>query len=894
MRVQRPHRPFWYLRRAAPAITAEVDEELRVHLEMRVEALMSDGWSREEARQKALRQFGDLQATRDYCARQDADKERSMSRGLTVDEAVQDLRVSLRGLLRAPLTAAAIVLTVGIGIGATAAIYGVIDTTLVRPLPYPDAASLVRIYTDSPPNRFPFSVADYQALAAQQTTFAQVAGYTDGAMTFSDGRIAERVRSRTVTPTYFDLLAIRPAAGRAFSAQDGRPGSPGTVVLSHRFWQQRLGGRADAIGASVKLDGADYTVTGVLPPQPGPLEIRPEIFVAAQWNTPPRKGPFFITALARLRPGVDRGVAAAELRAINRRLFPLWRSSYQDQRATWGMLDLKEQLVGRSRSIVALALGAVALVWLIACVNASNLLIARVTSRRRELAVRSALGASRARVVRFLLAESAWLALFATGIGVAVAAAALALVRAFAADYVPRTAELTLDGRVFGVLALLTLFSVLLFGLVPALHGTGGPVDEGLRAMGRASTGSRAVRQLRRVLVGAQFAIATPLLVVAGLLLGSLTRLQSVDLGFDTHNLLTGALLLPPGPYRDADRVESFWQELERRVRELPGVRAVAFTDSRPPDDAQDQNNFELEAAPTPPGGSQPVTTWVSATPEYFGLMGIALGEGRLLRDTDGGSNGPSVVVVDRAWARRFFPGQSAVGQRLRGGGCTDCPWTTVVGVVSDVKYDGLGNPNQGIVYWPMTDRGVTAFEAISSRFRFLVVRTDTDALAAAPAVRKVIRDMDDRLAFSSVATIDEMVERSLEVPRSLSVLVGGLAAAALLLSLVGIYGVMAYYVQQRARDISIRLALGGTPAGVRRLVVGDGLALAAGGVAAGLALAYVLARYVATLLYETGTADPLIYSAVAALTLVVAAAACLLPARRATMVEPAAVLRGD
>lgn len=889
----REKRPFWYLRRPARTIESEIDEELRVHLEMRVEDLVAAGLTRDEARGEAERAFGDLAATRDYCARQDADKEKSMSRGFTVDEAVNDLRISLRGLFRAPLTAAAIVLTVGIGIGATAAIYGVIDTSLVRPLPYPDAASLVRIYTESPPNRFPFSVADYLALEAQQTSFARVAGYSDGAMTFSDGRIAERVRSRTVTPTYFELLGIRPALGRAFSPQDGRPGSPGTVVLSHRFWQQRLGGRGDAIGSAVKLDGADYTVTGVLPAQPGPLEVRPEIFVAAQWNTPPRKGPFFIVTLARLKAGVDRGVAAEELHAINRRLFPLWRSSYQDERATWGMVDLKEQVVGGSRSIVALALGAVALVWLIACVNASNLLIARVTSRRRELAVRSALGASRARVVRFLLAESAWLALFATGIGVAVVTTALSLVRAFAADYVPRTAELALDGRVLGVLALLTLFSVLLFGLVPALHGTGGPVDEGLRTMGRSSTGSRGVRQLRRLLVGAQFAIATPLLVVAGLLLGSLTRLQSVDLGFDTRNLLTGAVLLPPGPYRDADRVESFWKELARRVRELPGVRAVAYTDSRPPDDAQDQNNFELEAAPTPPGGSQPVTTWVSATPEYLGLMGLTLDEGRLLRDTDGGT-GPSVVVVDRAWARRFFPGQSAIGKRLRGGGCTDCPWTTVVGVVGEVKYDGLANPNQGIVYWPMTDRGVTAFEAISSRFRYLVVRTDTDAMAAAPAVREVIREMDDRLAFSSVATIDEMVERSLEVPRSLSVLVGGLAAAALLLSLVGIYGVMAYYVQQRARDISIRLALGGTPAGVRRLVVGDGLALVAGGIAAGLALAYGLARYVATLLYETGTADPLTYAAVAILTLAVAAAACLLPARRATMVEPAAVLRGD
>ncbi|HEX6976386.1 MAG TPA: ABC transporter permease, partial [Vicinamibacterales bacterium] len=362
---------------------------------------------------------------------------------------------------------------------------------------------------------------------------------------------------------------------------------------------------------------------------------------------------------------------------------------------------------------------------------------------------------------------------------------------------------------------------------------------------------------------------------------------------FDSRNILTGAILLPASTYREAPRVDAFWKELERRVTALPGVSAVAFTDSRPPDDAQDQNNFELEAFPTAPGGSQPVTTWVSVTPEYFTLMGLTLHEGRLLRNTDGG-DGPSVVVVDRAWARRFFPGQSAIGKRLRGGGCTDCPWTTVVGVVSEVKYDGLGTPDRGIVYWPMTDRGVSAFDVVSSRFRYLVVRTGSDPSALAPTLRRTVAELDSSLAFSNVATIDELVDSSLQVPRSLSILIGGFAAASLLLSVVGIYGVMAHFVQQRGKDISIRLALGGTPSSVGRMVVNDGLKLVAGGVAAGLVAGFMLSRWMSALLYGAAATDAFVYLAVATLMFVVATAACVVPVRRAVRVDPAAVLRAD
>jgi putative ABC transport system permease protein len=666
------------------------------------------------------------------------------------------------------------------------------------------------------------------------------------------------------------------------------------VVVSHRFWQERLGGRPDVVGQPVRLDGSDYAVAGVLPRAVGPLEQRQDLFVAAQWSTPPRKGPFFITVLGRLRDDAARAAAGSELRAINRRLFPLWKSSYQDEKASWAMADLKSFVVGEAGTTVALALAAVGLVWVIACVNAANLLVARVTSRRRELAVRSALGASRSRVVRYLLAESGLLAIGAGAVGVALAWAGVGLLRDLGAAYLPRTQEMALDGPVLWFLAAVTGASGLLFGLIPALHGTGGSMEETLRSSGRSATGSVAVRRLRRALVGSQFAVATPLLIVAGLLLASLDGLRRVDLGFDTHNLLSGAILLPAAQYEEAGRVAAFWDELQRRVEALPGVSGVAFTDSRPPNDASNRNNFDLEDTPTPPGQSQPVTPWVSVTPEYFRLLGLTLLQGRLLDDRDGRDEAP-VVVVDRTWARRFFHGEgAAIGKRFREGGCTTCPWTTVVGVVSDVKYAGLDRPDQGTVYWPVAERGSHPVETMTARFRYLVLRTSADPALVLPAVRQVVRDLDPNLPFSSVATVDDLVTAELYQPRSLSLLVGGFAIVALILSIVGIYGVMAYYVQQHAKDISIRLALGGRPAAVLRLIVGQGMKVVAGGVVIGLFAALLLTRLLSSLLFGIGAADAFTFVAATVFLLAVALVACFMPARRATSLQPAAVLREE
>jgi putative ABC transport system permease protein len=814
---------------------------------------------------------------------------------MTLDELAQDIRICFRSLLRAPMMTLTIVATVGLGIGATTVTFSAVHAALLRPLPYSDPEQLVRIYTDAPPNKFRFSVVDYMALQAQQTHFTQIAGYTERAMAFSDGTVAERLRGRAVSWTYFALLGISPAIGRSFTETDGRPGSPPAVIVSHAFWQQRLGGRPDVVGKAVRLDGADYTLAGVLPQYAGPLEQGQDFFVAAQWATPSRKGPFLITALGRLRDDSERAAAAEELRVINGRLFPLWRASYQDEKATWSMMGLQDHVIGDVGTIAGLALASVGLVWLIACTNASNLLIARVTSRRRELAVRAALGASRGRVVRYLLAESSLLAVAAAAVGIALASAGIALLRGVGSGYFPRTQEIALDAPVLWLLAALTAASALLFGLIPAVYGTGGPVDESLRSMGRSATGSVGVRRLRRVLIGSQFAIATPLLVVAGLLLTSLNELGQVDLGFDRRNLLSGSMSLPAAQYPEPGRVTSFWAELQTRVEALPGVAGVAFADGRPPNEVGNFNNFDLEDFPAGPGQSQPVTPWVSVTPEYFELLGLTLVQGRTFDERDGLVPDIQVVVVDHAWAKRFFPTESAIGKRFRQGGCTSCPWTTVVGVVSDVKYAGLDKPDQGTVYTPMAGRGVTLpIEQATSRFRYLILKTGVEASTFVPAVTQVVRELDPSLPLSNVATVDELVARSLQRPRSLSRLVGAFAIVALILSIVGVYGVMAYYVQQHAKDISIRLALGGTPGDVLRLIVGQGMRLVAGGVVVGVVAAILLARLMSSLLFGVGAADAFTLVAVTGGLLAVALVACLVPARRATGLPPAAVLRND
>lgn len=808
-----------------------------------------------------------------------------MPRLLTVQELANDVRISVRGLMRVPVLTLTIVATVGLGIGATAAIFSAIDAALLRPLPYRQPERLVRIYTDAPPFKWRFSAADYLAFREQQTQFEASATYTNRSVIFDDGVSASVLRTRAVSSAFFRVLGIRPAIGRDFAEADERPGAPAPVMASHMFWQERLGRDPNVVGRRIKLDGVEHPVLGVLPPSVGPLERGQDLFIVQQFSPPSRKGPFLYSVVARLREGASLAVASGELRAINRRIFPIWKASYQDDKATWSMEDLRTAVVGQVDAIAGLALATVGLVWLIACANASNLLIARVTSRRQELAVRAALGASRGRVVRYLLAEAAVLATASVALGTAVAWAGIRLLQSVASTYFPRMEETGLDAPVWWLLAALAACSGLIFGLVPALHGTGGTIDESLRSVGRSSTGNVAVRRLRRALVASQFAIATPLLIVASLLLTTLNHLRNVDLGFDHRTVITGSVRLPGAQYQDTGRIRVFWSELARRIETLPGVAGVALADGLPPDGVGNLNNFDLEDHPTLPGQSQPTTPWVAVTPAYFRVLGLTLLEGRVLEERDALAENVESVVVDRAWAQRFFPHGSALGKRFHEGGCTTCPWTTVVGVVSEVKYLGLDKPDEGTVYWPMSDRSLTGY---------LVVRTRADPAPLGPTLQRTARELDPSVSLSSIATMEDLVRESLDQPESLSLLVSAFAFVALVLSVVGICGVMGYYVQQHVKEIGIRIALGGTSADVLRLMLGQGMRIVAGGVVCGLVAAFAATRLLSNLLFGVSAGDLRTFVTVSAALLIVALGACLLPALRAVAIRPAVVLRTE
>jgi putative ABC transport system permease protein len=797
---------------------------------------------------------------------------------------LRDMRHSVRSLARTPVLTATIVLTVGLGIGATTAIFSVINAVLIRPLPYPDPGRLVWIYTNSPPNEWPFSVADYRALDEQQTSFSRIAGYNQTTLTLNRGDVAERVRGKSVTWTYFPLLGIAPLHGRLFTETDGATGTEPLIVVSHRFWMQYLDGDEAAVGQTVRLDGTEYTVVGVLPRDVGPFERSRDFYIARQWGPPPRKGPFFIAALARLAPGVETAAAEEELRAINRRLFPVWQDSYQDQRASWGMMSLKEMAVGDVGATLIIVLGAVGFVLLIACTNAANLLVARATHRSRELAVRAALGTSRGRLLQHLVSESAFLALGGAVLGLVLAVGGIRLLTTVGADFIPRTQEIALDGATLWFLIAVTLASGVLFGLIPSLQGAKSRFQVVLRSETRSATQGAGSRRLQRAMVASQFAVAAPLLIGAGLLIGSLTRLQHVDPGFASANLLTAAISLPRANYPDNSDVQGFWSESLARLRALPGVTAAALADGRPPGQIMMTNNFELLDQRTPPGESEPATPWVAVTPEYFEVLGIPLLEGR--RFDEGDRPGlPPVAIVDEAWARRFYPNESAVGRQFYSGGSRTNEFT-VVGVVGNVKLMGLDAVDEGTVYWPVA--------LATSGFKYVLVRTAADPMSVLQSVRQVVHDLDPTLPLSGVATMDERFADSLSSSRYLTILVGAFAVVALLLSIIGVYGVMSYFVQQHTKDIGIRLALGGGPSNVLRMIVGQGMQLVGVGVAVGIGGALVLTRYMSSLLFEVGATDTLTFAAVSTVMLGVALLACFLPARRAAGVDPARTLREE
>jgi len=802
---------------------------------------------------------------------------------LRASQALADLRFAVRALRRNPgltLTAAVVL---GLGVGAGAAVYRVVDALLLAPLPYPSASRLVQVVErNSPTNTWLLSTADFEAIRDQQRSFDDFGVVQRGEAALAATMAPERVAVGRATAGFFAALGVRPERGRLVEPADEAPGAPAVVVLSQRLAVRVFGGASAAVGRALTIDGVSHAVVGVLPAGVDALAGVPAAaWPALQVRPPTRRGPFWLRGVGRLRPGMDLGDAARDLAVISRRLLPLY-SDWHDSTSVLTPLSLREAIVGNAGRPVVLFGAAVILVLLVAIANVATLLLVRATARQHELWVRAALGASRRRLSGLVASECALLALPAGAVGLSVAALGLQAA-SLLVPTLPRVAEIGFDGRVVAFVAVATLVSAVLAGLPAVTAVLTGVRDGGVRPESARTGTSRGTNRMRGALVVAEFALALPLLLGAGLLLNSFVRLEHVNPGFDPARLASIGVALPAARYPDHAASQAFFRRLEEDAAAAPGIASVGLATSLPPDNGGSTNNFNLVDKPVPAGSAEPVAPWMSATASYFRTIGVPLLEGRLFDAGDSG-NAPPVVVVSRSWAERYYPRESAVGKQMVEGGCYACPRTTIVGVVGDVKYAGIAAAGEA-VYDPLTQS--------NTRSVYVVARSAAAPGAVFRTLSAAVSGLDPELPVTET-TLQDRLDASLADPRHWTAVLGGFAAAAMALASLGIFGLMSYVVRQRRREMGVRLALGAEPSSLVRLVVGRGMRYVAAGAALGLVLSLLERRWLAPLLFGVGALDPATVAAAAALLLAVALLACWLPGLRAARVSPVEVMRAE
>jgi len=853
----------------------ELDEEIRFHLEQDAAARVRAGADPTAARRGALLAFGGVERWREGTL--DASGVRLLH------DLAADLRFTLRGLRRNPGFTATAVLVLGLAIGSASAVFTVVRTVLLSDLPYPHANRLVRVYQqNSPTNRWTLSVVDVQAIGAQQRSFDAFGAARWGVAGIAGAGEPDQVAVGWVTSGFFAALGVAPAAGRLIAPDDERQDAPPAVVVTARLAAERWGGIRTAVGGTLALDGVSHTVVGVLPPGVDELAgMRAAAWPVLKSAIPIRRGPFGLRGIGRLAPGVALADAGNDLAAISRRIYPLWRAGFRDSVARLTPYPLRDTIVGGATAQLRLFAGAVLLVLLGALANVATLLLVRVSSRAHELAVRATLGASRRRLARLVLTEGLLLAMLATLAAVGFTGLGLRLVSAIAPN-LPRAHEIVLDARGVALALALGLASGLVVSLSPVAAVLGGRLVS-LRAEGRRSGGSRWTGAVRSALVAAEFALAIPLLLAAALLANSLLHLQRVDPGYDAGSSFTVRLSPPPARYPDTTAVRAFWRRAVAAAEETPGVAAAGLATSAPPDNQGDVNNFNLVARPVPEGGAEPTSPWSSVTPGFFGALRIPLLEGRVFTDADS-AGAPSVAVVSRSWAAHYFPRETAVGQQMVEGGCYECPRTTIVGVVGDVKYQGLAGNGEG-VYASLAQSG--------SRTAALFVRTGAAPQSAVVPVLQRLRALDPELPLPARLMSDEL-RRALADPARWTAVISAFGAAALVLSALGIFGLVSYLVRRQRREIGVRIALGAEPRAILRMVLARGMRSVIGGTLAGLALTAVSGRWLGSLLYDVGANDPLTTLGVTAMLLVAALAACLIPGLEAARIRPVEAMSED
>ena len=857
----------------------DVAEELRQHLDDQYRELRAAGASHDDA----LRAMAD-----------DVNAVRSRRSRLRPELIAADVRYAFRTLRRNPGFAIVVLLTLALGIGANAAIFSVVNGVLLRPLPFRDADRLMVIWGDLKRpglNDIPASAGEYVDYRDRSHAFEQVSAYDTVGFNLTGGGEPERVEGAVVTTTFFSLLGASAQAGRTFVAGEDQPGRDDVVVLSHSLWTRRFSANPAIVGQTIPVDGRPTQVVGVMPAAfqfpDRSIEIWKPFLLDAEALSDNNRGSHGYTALARLKAGISRQQAQADLNAVTAAFKADHPGNYRN--GFGAMLHpLQEEIVGDTGRPLMVLLGAVAVVLLIACANVANLLLARAASRRKEIALRTALGASRGRLVRQLMTESVLVSAVGGLIGLGLAAWGVDLLIASAPDSIPRIQEVGVDARVVGFTALVSLATGLLFGLVPALRASRAPLNDALKEGGRAGGGG--VHGFAgRALVVSEVALSLVLLIAAGLLIHSFTRLQDVAPGFDSSRLLTFRLSLPESRYTTFQKGQSFFDEFFTGLRRRPGVRGVAAINALPFSGFGGSRSFHIEGREEKRPEDQTEEQLRIVTDGYFAAMGIPIVTGREFTERDA-LNQPRVAVVNDAMAKKHWPHESPIGKRVSFS--TNEPhWYEIVGVAGNIKHRALEAVDRPELYVPYRQ---PLFAGWTVRPMYVIARTSADPASIVAIARHEIARVDPDQPISDVRTMDERIGRSLSSRRFSMVLLALFAGLALTLAAVGIYGIVAYSVTERTHEIGVRVALGAQRRDVMAMVVGQGMTMTIVGTAIGVAASAALARLMSSLLFGVSAVDPVTFVAIPLLLIAVALAACYVPARRAMRVDPLETLRSE
>ena len=809
-----------------------------------------------------------------------------------------DLQLGFRILRRNPGFAVTAILLLALGIGANTAIFSVVNAVLFRPLPYQDSSRIMQIWHVPPAKSFPgmtlFSVspANYLDWRSQNHSFEDMAAYGGARFNVGGKERPESIQAAPVAPGFFSILRVQPILGRDFTPDDDRPGQGHVVVLGNALWRERYGADPDVVGRNIVLDGETYTVIGVMP-RTFNFPSWAQLWTPLAWTDERRavRGNHNYQVIGRLKPGVDIRAAQAELSAISTRLEQL----YPEDDKGWGakILTLREQTVGDVRPALLVLLGAVSFVLLIACANVANLVLGKILGRKKEIAIRSALGATRGAILRLVLAETLLLSVAGGALGLFLARFGTTLIVKFLADRLPRFAEITLNAPVLGFTAFLALFAGLLAGLLPALRFTKTDVNEALKQGQSRGSSESGGGNTRGLLVTVEVALSLVLLVGAGLMVRTLWELSNVKPGFDPNSLLTMTVSIPANKFATPTAYISFFERVLQQVRTSPGVESAGVIDDLPMGDGGSHQPVSVEGQPVVPMADQPEVDVRLISPGYLRTMRVPLLSGRDLTDGDVAGRNPAVIISE-SMAKRFWPNENPLGKHLT---LTFYPGVAreIVGVVGDVKLDSLDETRPvATVYWPLDQIFAPPSEAWRSFPMSLAVRTGADPLSAVTAVTSAVHEVDPDTPVTDVLSMNELISNSLSPQRSNMLLLAAFAALALVLTAVGIYSVLSYAVRRRVREIGIRMALGASHSDVLKMVVVDGIKPILLGVGLGLAIALGLGRVVSSLIFGVRPTDPLTFAAVASLLVAVGVLATIVPAYRATRVEPVRTLRDE